>query len=73
MILRNERILRDKRNLINVVFALAFLCSLAVYIRLLCFMSLLLILLLLLLLLAYSILLVEIKKLRVETHRLQTN
>ena len=43
MVLRSERILRDKRNLVNVVFVLAFLCSLAVYIPLLCFMSSLLI------------------------------
>ena len=70
--MRNERILRDKKNLINVVFVLAFLCSLAVYIPLLSFMSLLL-LLLLLLLLVYSILFADIKEIRVETHRVQTH
>ena len=37
VVLRNERILRDKRNLINVGFVFAFLCSLAVYISLLHF------------------------------------
>ena len=47
VVLRNERILRDKRNSINVVFVLAFLCSLVVYIPLLCLMSSLLLLLLL--------------------------
>ena len=35
VVLRNERILRDKENFINVVFVLAFLCLLAVYISLL--------------------------------------
>ena len=54
-------------NLIEVVFVLAFLCSLTVYIQLLSFM-LLLLLLSLLSLLVYYILLVKIKELRVETH-----
>ena len=35
VVLHNERILRDIRNLINVVFVFAFLCLLAVYIPLL--------------------------------------
>ena len=40
VVLHNERILRDVRNLIIVVFVLAFLCLLAVYIPMLSFMSL---------------------------------
>ena len=31
VVLHNERILRDKRDLFNVVFVLAFLCLFAVY------------------------------------------
>ena len=73
VVLRNKRILRDQRNLINVVFVLAFLCSLAVYIPLLSLMSWLILLLSLLLLLVYLILLVDIKELRVETHRIRTH
>ena len=54
-----ERILRDIRNLINVsLFSLLFVYS-AVYISLLQFIS--------------DILLVDIKELRVETHRVRTH
>ena len=70
VVLHNERILRDKRNLISAVFVLAFLCLLAVYIRLLCFMSSSLIVLIISLL---NILLVETKELLVETHRVRTH
>ena len=58
-------------NLINVVFVLAFLCSLAVYIPLLCLMSSLL--LLLFLSIIKYILLVGNKALRFETHCVWTH
>ena len=58
VVLHNERILRDKRNLINVsLFWLLFVCSVYKY----CCFDLL------------SIILVEIKELRVETHRIRTH
>ena len=70
VVLRNERILRDNRNLINVVFVLAFLCLLAVYILLLCCMSSLL-------LLSVNqidyLSNVNFQELRVETHRVRTH
>ena len=64
MVLHNERILRGKRNLINVVFVLAFLYLLAIYITLICFMLQLLI---------KYILLVDNKAIRFETHCMRTH
>ena len=60
VVLRNERMLRDKKNLVNVVFILVFLYSLAIYIPLLYIF---------IIIINYMYSNCDYKELRSETHR----